>query len=73
MRYPGLISIWFFIGAVLLLYGVIILGAGLFDLAAPGAGHQVALAGLHARIWWGALLLGVGAIYFVHFAPWRHH
>ena len=71
MRYPGLISIWFFIGSLLLLYGVLILGAGLLELVTPPE-HQVVLAGLHARIWWGALLLGVGAIYFFHFAPWRH-
>ena len=38
MHRPGMISIWFFIGALLLIYGVLILGAGLYDLASPPEG-----------------------------------
>jgi hypothetical protein len=63
-----MVSIWFFIGVLLLAYGVLILGAGLYDLAAPAA-HAVVLAELHAGIWWGALLIVLGAIYTVRFRP----
>ncbi len=59
MHRPGMISIWFFIGALLLIYGVLIAGAGLYDLATPPE-HPVVLANLHAGIWWGALLIALG-------------
>jgi hypothetical protein len=70
MHRPGMISIWFFIGALLLVYGVLILGAGLFELSAP-AEHPVVLANLHAGIWWGALLIVLGGFYTVRFRPRR--
>jgi len=63
-----MISIWFFIGALLLAYGVLILGAGLYDLAHPPE-HPVVLAKLHAGIWWGAVLVVLGLIYSIKFAP----
>jgi len=70
-HYRGLISIWFFVGSLLLIYGVLILGAGLYELVRPPQ-HPVVLASLHAGIWWGLLLIVLGAIYFFHFFPWRH-
>jgi hypothetical protein len=63
-----MISIWFFIGVLLLIYGVLILGAGLYERAVPPE-HPVVLAGLHAGIWWGALMIILGAIYTARFAP----
>ena len=68
MHRQGMVSIWFFIGALLLLYGVLILGAGLYELSNPPA-HPVVRADLHAGIWWGALLLILGAIYSFKFRP----
>ena len=68
MHRPGMISIWFFVGALLLIYGILILGAGLYGLAHPPA---VVLAGLHAEIWWGILLILLGSIYSVRFFPRR--
>jgi len=65
-----MISIWFFIGALLLVYGVLILGAGIYDLRNPAA-HPVVLAGLHAGIWWGTLLIALGAVYSLRFKPGR--
>ena len=62
------ISIWFFIGVLLAFYGVLVLGSGVYDLAHP-APHPVVLAKLHAPIWWGALLMILGAFYAVHFRP----
>jgi FtsH-binding integral membrane protein len=63
-----MISIWFFIGILLLIYGVLIFGAGLYDLASPAA-HPVVLSKMHMPIWWGALLVALGVIYTVRFRP----
>lgn len=62
------IDIWFFIGSLLLIYGVLILGAGIFHLGHPEA-HHVVLADVHADIWWGALLFVIGLIYTLKFWP----
>jgi hypothetical protein len=62
------IPIWFFIGGLLAVYGVLILGTGLYHLASPPE-KPVALSHLHADIWWGAVLLGIGVIYCVKFRP----
>ena len=70
MHRPGMISIWFFVGALLLIYGVLILGAGLFEFVAPPE-HPVVLANLHAGVWWGILLIALGLIYTVRFFPGR--
>jgi hypothetical protein len=70
MHRPGLISIWFFIGVLLLIYGLLIFGVGIYEVVAP-APTNVVLANLHPAIWWGALLIGLGAFYTFRFAPWR--
>jgi len=68
MHGPGFISIWFFIGTLLTAYGVLIFGTGLYELSSPPANAPV-LFKLHASIWWGALLLLIGLIYFIRFFP----
>jgi hypothetical protein len=65
-----MVSIWFFIGALLLIYGLLILGAGIYDLSNPAA-HPVVRSDLHAGIWWGALLVVMGAVYSLRFMPGR--
>ncbi|MGB7080049.1 MAG: hypothetical protein WBD54_00275, partial [Candidatus Acidiferrales bacterium] len=62
------ISIWFFIGISLLMNGVLILGAGLYEFVHP-AQNPVVLYHLHANVWWGAMLLVLGAFYCYRFAP----
>jgi hypothetical protein len=64
------VSIWFFIGISLLVDGVLIFGAGLYELAHPPA-SAVVLFELHAPIWWGGLLAILGAIYCYYFSPAR--
>ena len=64
------IPIWFFIGGILGIYGVLILGSGLFGLIWRPE-HEVNLAYLHADIWWGAILAGVGALYTWKYWPWK--
>ena len=68
--HEGGISIWFFIGVSLLVNGVLITGAGVWDLVYPPA-NPVVLHQLHASLWWGALLLIGGLMYCVRFAPKR--
>ncbi len=62
------ISIWFFIGILLGIYGILILGAGINELF-HASEYSVHLANLHAGIWWGALLILLGLIYTIKFAP----
>ena len=64
------IPIWFFIGGILAVYGVLILGSGLFGLVWPPQ-RPVKLSFLHADIWWGALLTVVGAFYVWKYWPWK--
>jgi len=67
----GHISIWFFIGVLLTIYGAMILGYGLFELATAQTANVV-LANLHAPVWWGALLLVLGLFYGLRFRPGRN-
>ncbi|MBV9302718.1 MAG: hypothetical protein JOY62_10595 [Acidobacteriaceae bacterium] len=64
----GSLSIWFFIGLLLTIYGLLITGTGLYELTSPPE-HAVVLANLHAPVWWGATLLAVGLFYFIRFFP----
>ena len=66
--HKGMISIWYFIGILLLFYGVVILGQGLYELGTPPV-HPVVKAELHIGIWWGILLLVAGAFYTLRFRP----
>jgi hypothetical protein len=63
-------SIWYFIGLLVGLYGVLILGAGIHDFVSPPA-TALALANLHAGIWWGALLIVFGAVCIYFCRPGR--
>ena len=62
------LPVWFYIGVLLLVYGVILLGAGLFQLFHPP--HTV-LANYHATLWGGVVLLLIGGGYTVAFWPRR--
>ena len=64
------ISIWFFIGVLLTIYGVMILGYGIWEMI-TGNVANVVLANLHAPVWWGALMLVLGLFYSLKFRPDR--
>ncbi len=64
------ISIWFFIGSLLTMYGILILGSGIYGLFVP-ASNPVAMSRLHIGIWWGAGMLVLGLVYVVRFRPKR--
>lgn len=63
------ISIWFFIGSLLIVYGIIIFVVSLPAFLSPAVQTHVVLARLHAGIWWGLLLVVLGVIYVVLFRP----
>ncbi len=62
-----IIPVWFFVGLLLLIYGVLILGNGLMNWSHPPEG--VELSNLHAPVWWGALLIVLGVIYCAKYYP----
>ena len=64
-------SIWFFSGILLLSYGLIIMGTGLWELGHPLAHPPVLYRELHPPIWWGALMTVAGLIYTLRFR--QHH
>ena len=62
-----IIPVWFFVGFLLLVYGVLILVSGLVGWSHPPAG--VELTNLHAPVWWGALLIVLGLVYCAKYYP----
>ena len=65
------ISIWFFIGTLLFLYGIIITCASIYEVSHPDFGRETVLQNMHFGIWWGILLIIIGLIYFIGFRPWK--
>ena len=63
------ISIWFIIGCLQLLFGIITYTANVADYFAPWSGTVTVLNELHAGIWWGLLLIAIGVVYTVAFNP----
>jgi hypothetical protein len=64
------IAIWFFIGALLFVYGALVLGAGVSELIHPQP-TTVVLSDLHVAIWWGAGMLILGLVYVIRYWPGR--
>ena len=61
-----MIPVWFFVGVILLIYGVIILATGIYEFSHPPA---TVLANLRPAVWWGALLIIVGGVYVYIYLP----
>ena len=70
MHRQDMIPIWFFIGLLLVAYGILICASGIYELFSPPV-HPVVMENLHAPIWWGAVLFVIGAVYTIRFAPRR--
>jgi hypothetical protein len=68
MHSEGGVSIWFFIGISLFVNGILITGAGVWEVLHPPA-NPVVLFNLHANVWWGAILLVIGLFYCLQFKP----
>jgi hypothetical protein len=64
------IPIWFFIGCVLALYGVIIFASGIYQwINPPPPDKMVKLWKYHADVWWSALMVIFGLVYVIKFWP----
>lgn len=65
-----LISIWFFVGCLLSIYGLLIFAAGVRAYSPlgddPGPADH-----LHLPIWWGIAMMVLGVIYALRFRPRR--
>ena len=68
MHKDVIIPVWFFVGVLLLVYGVLICASGVVEWSDP---QTTTLAELHAPVWWGGLLAVVGAVYTALFRPGR--
>ena len=66
MKQHRVIPVWFFVGLLLAIYGVLICASGIAEWSQPA--HTV-LAELHAAVWWGALLAVIGVVYCFAFWP----
>ena len=55
-----MLPVWFFIGIILVVYGVMIFAEGIFELSHPPG---TVLEQLHAAIWWGVIMVVVGMIF----------
>lgn len=63
-----MLPVWFFIGLLLTIYGVIILFVAIADWSQPS---QAVLAQYHPALWGGILLLLIGSFYVLRFRPRR--
>jgi hypothetical protein len=63
-----MLPVWFFIGILLTVYGVIILATSIMDFSQS---TTVVLAGVHAGIYAGIVLLLIGGFYTFWFWPGR--
>ena len=68
MQKHFIIPVWFFVGVLLGVYGILILASGLAEWSTPS---RIVLAEAHAPVWWGALLAVVGLGYCAAFRPRR--
>jgi len=74
MKSERQVPIWFFVGSLVLVYGVLIFCEGLREYVFPPPEQgRVVLFEYHAGIWWGALMTVFGLFYFIRFNPWTHH
>ncbi len=58
----GLKTIWYMVGIVIVIMGVLVLLAGFIDAFGPSPPVTV-LADLHPGIWWGIIMIVTGGIF----------
>ena len=61
-----IIPVWFFVGLLFVIYGVLIFGAGVLEWSNL---PNTVLAEAHAPVWWGALMVVLGGVYCAMFRP----
>ena len=60
------VEIWFYIGALLALYGILLTFAGIYQWIHP---PPTVLASYHATFWAGVILSAVGSVYVLVYRP----
>ena len=66
------LSIWFFVGGMLTIYGIIIFIANIPAFAPAGGNPHVVLEELHSGLWWGIVLLLIGLLFLKLHWPGKH-
>jgi hypothetical protein len=61
-----MIPVWFFVGILVFLYGILIFITGLAEWSHP---PDTVLASLHAPVWWGGIMIVMGAGFVATFRP----
>jgi hypothetical protein len=62
-------SIWFFVGLMLTVLGIIITAMGIYYIFNPESRTQ--LASLNPSLWWGAIILVAGLLFLI--PAWIEH
>lgn len=57
-----IVSIWTWVGLILLVYGILIVSAGIYYISHP---QPQVLAELNPSLWWGALMTVAGIIFLL--------
>jgi hypothetical protein len=63
-KIEGLRTIWYLVGIVIVIMGVLVLLAGFIDVFSPSPSVTV-LADLHPGIWWGIIMVVTGGIFLI--------
>ncbi len=61
-----MLPVWFFVGITLVIYGILILITGIAEFSNP---PDTVLSNLHASLWWGILLIIMGAVFVQQHRP----
>lgn len=61
-----MIPVWFFVGVLLFIYGILILIQGVAEWSSP---PNTVLSNLHPTVWWSFILIILGAIFTVKHFP----
>lgn len=61
-----MLPVWFFVGLLLGIYGLLTFASGIAEWSHPPA---TVLAELHAPVWWGALMAVIGGTYIAVYWP----
>jgi hypothetical protein len=66
-----MVPVWFFVGVILFIYGIIITASGIYELSSPPLPALAKMPPImrHPAVWWGALLTVIGAIYVIAYRP----
>jgi hypothetical protein len=66
------LSIWFFVGVMLTIYGIIILIANIPAFAPAASAQHVVLENLRSGLWWSIILLLLGLLFLKLHWPGKH-